>query len=83
MVSDYRSSSLLCQAGPPGLLLATSRCWTCGGGLHFNRGFSHGEKGTLAERRRRDVSKEDQQRVWVHGQSEQVLGEGQEAEESD
>ena len=76
MVSDYRSSSLLRKAGPPGLLLATSRCGACGGGLHFNRGFRHGEKHTPAERRREAISIEDQQCVQTHQQKAQVRGEG-------
>lgn len=51
MVSDYRSFSLLRQAGPPGLLLATPRCGACGGGLHFKEVLAavvrsiHGQRG--------------------------------------
>lgn len=82
MVFDYRSFSLLRQAGPPGLLLAASRCGAHGGGLHFNRGFSRcGEKHTWAERRRGDISVEDQLCVQVSQQNEQVLSEKREAEE--
>ena len=67
MVSDYRSSRLLCKADPSGLLLAISTCGACVGSLHFNRVFRGGEKRTLAEMRKEDVSIAEQacvQRQW-------------------
>lgn len=67
MVSDYRSSSLLCKADLPGLPLAISTCGAHVGTLHFNRVFRGDEKRTLAEMRREGVSIEEQacvQRQW-------------------
>ena len=69
MASDYKSSSLLCKAGPPGLLLTASKSGVGMGSLHFNRGFRGGQKHILAERGREETSTEDQECVQMQWQN--------------